>query len=141
MVGYGETWDFFTCAAEGVDVFPQDATRIWKKLRPRLVNPSGFRWTDRTAEEEVEFYSTVLPGVVFGSLIMVVVLAWILALIRARKADVVVSVTCPHCAQTIPVNIHGKHSQGTFCPACGKSSILVIPGKAGATQTNIKQFR
>lgn len=141
LVGYGETWDFFTCSQEGVDVFPTDATRIWKKLRPRLANPRGFRWTDRTAEEEVEFYSTVLPGVAFGSLLLIVLAAWGLAMIQTRKAHLVVNVACPHCKESVPVNIKGKHNQGMFCPSCGKSSMIVSPGRGGEKVTQVRHFQ
>jgi|GEM_PF-1748279 len=123
-VGYGETWDLHTCE-EGKHFYFPGATSRWKDFRkprkPRVLSPrpSG-------KPVDVEFYSVILPTVAFGSIGMLGVLAWLIALFTRKKKLDVVDVSCPKCSTTIPVIIDDRHNKNMFCPACGGCSVQVV---------------
>ena len=124
-VGFEETWDFNTCG-EGYAIYGEGATKAWpafrsQRKRPRMVlsvRPSG-------KPLDVEFYATVLPWVAFGTIFVVIALAWLLSLVTRRSRITVVDVTCPKCAAEIPVPLNDPDAKCLFCPACGGASVIV----------------
>ncbi len=122
-VGFGETWDFDTCN-QGADVFAAGANRRWKKMRPvRLAGGQPFGLT----EEDVAFYTTIVPYLAFGSLLGVFLLAWGFALIMRRRFVAPPLIPCPTCGAKLPVS---EEEGGMFCPGCGTA--VVGPGEAPA---------
>lgn len=134
-VGFGETWDFNTCG-EGITIYGEGATKAWpafRSQRPRpvlSVRPSG-------KPVNVQFYATVLPWVAFGTIGVVIGLAWLLSILTRRKRITLVDVPCPKCAAEIPVPLNDPDSKSLFCPACGGASVIVVTDADGVAHPEV----
>lgn len=134
-VGFGETWDFNTCG-EGITIYGEGATKAWpafRSQRPRpvlSVRPSG-------KPVNVQFYATVLPWVAFGTIGVVIGLAWLLSLLTRRKRITLVDVPCPKCAAEIPVPLNDPDAKSLFCPACGGASVIVVTDADGVAHPEV----
>ena len=122
-LGYGETWDMNTCG-EGYDVFAEGATSRWRKMRRQF-------HVFYRLNVDAEFYTFVLPAVTFGSLAVMLAIAWVVAFFVRRRKVVVVDVPCPACSVNIPVPLTDLSQGSLFCPACGGASVVVVDGPDG----------
>jgi hypothetical protein len=118
-VGYGETWDFFTCTEGGQDIYTAAASKRFKDLR--LQRPRKKLGLDI----DVEFYTSVVPTVAFGSLAMVVLVAGLIAAIQIRRRKPPALVNCPSCTLQVPIPVDDPKQTHLFCPGCGQASFSV----------------
>lgn len=131
-VGYGETWDFFTCTEDGQDIFTAAASRRFRALR--LQRPH----VPMSMDIDVEFYSNVIPAVTFGSFGLVIAVAAFMALVQMRRRVPPALVDCPACSVQVPVPLDDPTSLHMFCPRCGQASFSVEKSDKGKPEVRAR---
>lgn len=109
-LGYGETWDLFTCD-QGVPTYAPDANRRWEDMRTIRLRDGGY-----FSPESGRFYSNIVPVFLFGTMLLVFVGAWAAAWFVRRREQAIPQTACSSCSLSIPIS---PLEVGLFCPRCG----------------------